>query len=173
MNTQPTTRALFSPDHYLVKIGHDLANDVFGNGNWLRLQPYIADANSKDETTRKSGTSVMLGLAERGAHLLKHCNDQGHIKLTGDIVTEQDIQYAFKTDLNRFMALLNSVTDTMARVTAAVPGMKVVMYRAGEKPAGPLKVEVVGMPVRETTVTVSRNDAGEISGSVQVEKDAA
>jgi hypothetical protein len=166
------SRALFSPDQYLVKIGQGLADDVFQTRNWERLRPYITDANSKDETTRKNGTAVMLGLAERSAHLLKICNDKGYVKLNGEIVTEQDIQYAFKTDLNRFMALLNSVTDTMARVTAAVPGLKIDQHRADEKPAAPVKVEVVGLPIRKTTTEILRDKAGDIATSIQVESDA-
>ncbi len=172
----PTKRNLVTPDSDLVAAGSKMIDQVFNSRSWERLRLYYEHANSKDEAIRRNGVSVLFGVAMRAANLLNHFKDHGHVRFTGgDLITADDLIYSFKTDQSRFLAQLNTITSALARVMAEAPDMRLLDSSATkekEKPAAPLQIEIVGMPIRKTTTNILRDQAGDIATSVQVESDA-
>jgi len=115
----------------------------------------------------------MYGAAHQLAAILDKVVESGLVRFTGEpILTGEDLTYAFRTEPVRFVHLLNLLIHTTARAIDARPGMKFVKAGAEEKPAEPVPVRIIEMPIRRTKTTIERDNNGEISSSLQTETDA-
>lgn len=169
------SRTPFNPDNQIIYVGTRLIDRVVNTHDWELLRPYLNDANATDEATRKNGTAVLLGIAMRGAAILDNVKAGGTVKFTGARLTSiDDLIYAFKTDQNNFIRLANGIIDTLAKVMAAQPGIKVQdrqQTATKQEEAGVMKVEIVGLPDRVTTTAITRDESGNIASSAQLERD--
>jgi hypothetical protein len=172
----PTRPALapFVADPELFAIGFQMADRVFESGDWQRLRCVYADTKSQDEGARRNGLSVLFGLAVRGATIMEAVGREGHVRFVGGSPpSAQDVMYAWKTSLNRFILTLNSLSDVMARTTAAAPGLRVGSDKPApkEEPPAPVPVSVVSLPARVASTEIERDGAGDIKRSTMIEVD--
>lgn len=123
--TPPRARmAPFSADQVLVAIGVSLAVQIFNGRDWSVLRPYLNDANARDDVTRRNGLAVTYGFAQGATTILRKIHDGAHVRFTGgDLPTGETVIYQFRTDVNAFLATLNRVTQTLADVMRAAPGL--------------------------------------------------
>lgn len=152
-----------------------MADQVINSRSWERLRPYFADANnSTDENIRRNGTAVLLGVAMRAAATMSALKERGLVRFTGrELMSQEDVIYAFKTDQNRFIGALNAITSDLARILDAVPGLTVEKTAAKDASPAPIPVVVVGLPERRTETEIERDAVGDIVSTVQIERDVA
>jgi hypothetical protein len=115
----------------------------------------------------------MYGAAHQFSAILEKVAEAGLVRFTGEpIPTSEELTYAFRTEPARFVHQLNLLIHTTAHAIDARPGMKLVKAGAEEKPAEPVPVRIIEMPIRRTKTTIDRDANGEISSSLQIESDA-
>jgi len=160
-------------DSGLVDIGALAADDTINLRDTSRLRRFADDANSDDPHTAKAGMNALLGVATRFADLIAAGNANGAFKVCGALVTRSDLLYSFKMGRGKFVPVFHAISKTMIQLIEAAPGLRVgnAVSRTETTEAAPMKVEITGMPSRATTSTIERNQAGEITSTVQVEAD--
>ncbi len=167
-------------DQSVVNMATETAVDMFNTRDFASLDRYIADANNKEDAHKRSyGISMLYGIGAALSAGIQSAAKAGRVKLSGDILPSRgDMFYSLKTDANMFCAQLSAIVAaakdlgraSSIRFENAGPGHEVAREARSE---GPMKVEIVGLPKRETTVSVARNSAGDIVGATHVEADAA
>ena len=75
-------------------------------------------------------------------------------------------------DLAGLVALVSNVLTAITHWRQTVPGIRVNLVARSEAPQ-PIKVELIGQPDRVTTTEVIYNNVGDVSTTIQTEKDAA
>lgn len=162
-------------DLALVNSGIRLAGSMFNNRDFSPMKRYIDDANNMKNThVRACGLSVLIGVGRCLSDILRQSSAKGHVRFSGDTIPNADeITYAFKTDAEYFSGLMNTLVKTAQQVGQASSARASFDERAAEpsKNDGPMKVEVVSMPPRETVTSIIHNADGNIVGSTQLQKD--
>ena len=170
--TPPRARmAPFAPDPALIAIGKTLAVQIFNSRDWSGLRPYLNDANARDDAIRRNGLTVMFGVALMATNILRNVHDGAHVRFAGgDLPTGESVIYKWKTDVNAFLVTLNRVTQTLADVMRAAPGLT-ARADGNAPPPAPIPVSVVSLPARVTETSIERDSAGDIKRTSQIEVD--
>lgn len=166
-------------DSAMVYAGAVIGMEMFNGRDFSKLKTYVASANNRqDAHLQTCGLSMLYGIGCALAEGLAAAVRAGAIRLSGDkLPTAADLQYAMKTDAAAFSAYLSAIVQTAQRA-GAVSGFQMHTTQRGQRRAAektedtPTKVEVVGMPVRETTSSIVRNKDGQIVATMQRETDA-
>jgi hypothetical protein len=150
----------------------------------------IAAFNARENLRKVIGVAVegfnagnfdpLLGMMSTGASIAAGLANSGFCRLTGHAAELKD-EFSFGIKLGAALTrnesathdrMLEVLTRTLEKMQALNPP-KIAYGRAEDAtPApAPLPVTVVAMPARQTTTDIERNEAGEIVGSLQVERD--
>jgi len=168
-------------DNETVAAASRLATEMFNARDFSGLRRYIDDANNKEDGYKRSlGLSMLYGVGRALLHGLRSAEKADCVKFTGDkLPTPDELLYSFKTDAALFVAQLNAAVSSSLQlgkassVTLSVSAPAGLKDRTERSSDAPIKVEIVGMPTRETAVSVARDSNGDILGATHVEADAA
>lgn len=151
--------------------GASIAVQFFNNGDFGPLQRILDDANAKDLQRRRTGHAALSACLITLARTLADARRHG-VTFTGPpLTTEDDLIYAVES--GRSLGPLGTqLVSAVKALRRARPGLHVSLSREDAPKAGaPMPVQVVSMPNRKTVSDISRNMAGEITSTMQVESD--
>lgn len=169
-----TPEAFPVPDNTMFMLGFRQAAAAFNRRNLATIDDFVRDANSTDPLLRRNGLSALLGAGLSLCDIVEQSAAKGAIRLVGTLPTRAEIEYAFRTNPARFNTLLQIVSRAANDLMDAAPALTVASQSTAERgEKGPVQIEVVAMPARETAIKVKRDERGDITGSVQFEQDVA
>lgn len=143
------------------------------------LNAIIADARAEDPARRNAGDLAFLGALITIAAALHQAQETG-VKFVGNLPTVDGVVYARARGADDYSTLANTLLNTAAALRKAHPGLQFSFGQCQPGPmdnkpapakAEPLEVKIVGMPERQTTTTVTRDQEGSITSTIQVETD--
>lgn len=174
----PAKRAAWRGSQTLVEAGQRIAVTVINRMDLSYMATFINDIHSEDDRVRDDALSVLVGISATLAAVFEGARDSGKVNFTGErLATPVEVQYAARTNMARFTALLKSQIDILEKIFASEAGLVVSLPGAAAQKADtpvnlePVAVRVVEMPARHTVTSLDRDSAGEITGSEQIEKD--
>lgn len=164
--------------------GVDLALGYLSDGKPGPLRKLLADAHGKDAQRKAAASLACMAFFYTLAQVFDQARARG-IRFKGNVPpTLAELRYERSCGEPAYSKAAQRLFDAAVALRRSVPGFsasRMVMKEegagAGDKPvpapapAGPMKVEVVAMPRRETASTVKRNAAGEIVSTLQIEQD--
>lgn len=154
--------------------GETIAVEFVNTGNGGQLQTLLDDWGSKDPARHHAGRIAFIASVVTLARLLEAVKRKGAATFSGvPLPTMAEVAYAATVGGKQFDRVSQTLVNATHGLYRATQGkVTVSLPRAGDGPvAAPMKVEVVSMPTRKTVTDVSRNMAGEITGSLQLEAD--
>jgi len=167
--------------------GTDVALAFLSDGKPGPLRRILADTHCKDAQRKAAASIALTGALFTIALACDQARARG-IRFKGSVPTLAEFRYESSCGQVAHSKAAQRLVDAAVALRRDVPGFsasRVVKEGAGagDKPApapvpapapaaaGPLKVEVVAMPMRETASKIRRNQAGEIVSTLQIEAD--
>lgn len=141
----------------------------------------LADAVTVAAGRRAFDPSIFTGCVE-ALNLIVAAGLREGLKLEGDhaaliadrprLLEELFWQGSGYGDNEVFTGLLQALFNAAQAVHAALPAGHTITIVADEPAPRVMQVEITGMPKRETTTEIERDNSGEITRSKQTERDA-
>lgn len=165
--------------------GTDVALAFLSDGKPGPLRRILADAHGKDVQRKAAASIACMGFFYTLAQTFDLARARG-IRFKGSVPTLAEFRYESSCGQVAHSKAAQRLVDAAVALRRDVPGFSASRgvkegAGAGDKPApapvpapaaaGPLKVEVVAMPMRETASKIRRNQAGEIVSTLQIEAD--
>lgn len=166
--------------------GNELACAIF-NGDSSLLQGYVADLDSGDKKTGAIASEVLTSMGYALALIFENISANG-TTFSPALPSASRLFYLRSVSKDRFFSNEGvwALTSAVTAYRKIVPNARVSCNQSKvqaeppkpeeKKPENPVpviqKIEIVGMPVRETVVTVERDPDGEIARTTQRETDA-
>jgi hypothetical protein len=158
----------------VARYGLNAALAAINRGDFGSFRRVIDDVNAKEPRRRAAGMmALQTALVTFSAFTIEVAR-QNQVRYTGaQPPTREDITYALAVGGAQLNATAQLLVNLTASVRKALPGLVVSGREEPKAPkeTAPLPVAVVAMPPRKTTTDIERNLAGEIVGSLQVERD--
>lgn len=159
--------------------GFDAALDYLRDGKPDQIRGILADAHGKDAQRKAAASLACRGFFHTIAQTLDLARTKG-IRFKGAVPTMAEFRYESSCGQAAYSRVAQRLIDAAFAFRRDAPCFVVSRAKAGAgdgdkpapAPAAPVKVEIVGMPVRETASKVKRNEAGEITSTTQIEMDA-
>lgn len=169
----------------IVDYGRGTAFSCVNARDLSPLKAFVSDAAAGKD----AGKQALFGAVAFLAQVLNEAKKSDLVTFDAP-VTPGQLDYALQTNEAKYYELAGRVFDDMGFLLRACPGLNIATksdvplasVEAALPPTGPLKVEVVSMPldvaisarivempVRQTTTTIERDSNGNIIGSTQVE----
>lgn len=149
--------------------------DAFNARDMRELAASVNDAVAKRRATR----GAVLGGVIAGLTAIIECARDAGVKFTGPdarlmerLRASEDIRHGLATgDTALATSRLQLLVDTVARIRQQ-PQLGVLTMARSEPAEQVMKVDIIGMPDRETDTTIQRDKAGNIIKSTQTERDS-
>ena len=158
------------------RYGVTICHRIFNLKKFQPIERIIAGANSPNQQLNRAAREVLLGMATEMAQILGQLRDTGAVVFVGEALLEpDDLHFAYRTNTQQFVAQLQGLVNTCARTLEVLPGLAVSAAQPApmDPPPPPpaQRVEIVGMPVRQTASEIVRDAHGNIVQSRQIEND--
>jgi hypothetical protein len=157
----------------VTRHGVNAALAAINEGDFRPFWGIIADANGKEPSQRAAGMTALRGTLTVFSDFT-HGATRHNVRFgKAQPPTRDDVDYAMCVGGKRLDVTASLLYSLVVGVRKAMPALRFSMREESESapPAAPLPVAVVSMPPRTTTTDIQRNPAGEIVGSLQVERD--
>lgn len=158
--------------------GQQVALDWLQTGQPAALNAIFVDAGSPNRERRDAGDMAALGALTLVAQMLLHAEKSG-VKFTGPLPSLDRVLYERSRGSKDYSKFAQQLLNTAADLRKACPGMTFSMTPLTSRQSSPMRadkpepipVQVVAMPARETTTSVTRDKADNILSTRQVERD--
>ena len=156
-------------------LGTETMVGILRTGDYSPLRQLINDVNSADPRTKSIARAALEGAALAIVDVCDQLEVKRKARLTGDRLSRAQVRYAFAkatpADMSRVLQLATNWVAALRKHNLHT-GVSLIRTESAAAPAPvPTPVAVVSMPLRKTTTDIERNASGDITGSVQIERD--
>lgn len=158
--------------------GQQVAQRWLQTGWPNELQAIAEDARATDRTRRDAGDVALVAALVTISAALAAAQKAG-VRFSAALPSADRLIYARSRSSEEYSRLGQTLIDTAANLRKTQPGLTFSWTQPGEQvrneqaKSDPLEVRIVGMPPRETTTAVVRDNRDNLLSTTQVERDAA